>query len=285
MRAACLASLVAAALTAPIATAPEVLPFTWTPGQIEVAVRVNGLPATFLLDTGAEYSVVSSRLASRLGLAIEKGGSRDFATGVTLTLQQIALADQRVMVMPFDSYHQRGRDIEGLVGYDLFAAYVVSIDFKHLRLTIQPPSSFRPPRAAVTAPIEFAGRLPVVASTLKLADGRSLAARLMVDTGASQAAILRHPFSTTHRLFEPGGAESTAPSLASGVRKLVSVPVEQITIAGWTFDRPAVLAFAEPSGSGGYTASDGLIGNALLSRFTLHVDYPHRRLLFEPARR
>jgi len=265
--------------------ASTVVPFNWTPGQIEVAVRVNERPATFLLDTGAEYSVLSTRLASTLGLPRETRGSREFADGVTLKLGAITLADQRVMVMPFDSYHERGREIDGLVGHDLFAAYVVSIDFTARTLRIEPPASFTPPRAAISVPFEFAGRLPVIQSRLKLGDGRVLDARLMVDTGASQAVILRHPFATAHRLFDLGGAETSTPSLASGVRKTTAIPVEQVVVAGWTFDRPAVLAFSEPVGSAGYTDSDGLIGNTLLSRFVLHVDYARKRLLFEPLKR
>src|SRR5262249_11421428 len=81
-----------------------------------------------------------------------------------------------------------------------------------------------------------------------------------------------------------GGGESTAPSLASGTRRLKEIPVEQIAVAKWTFDRPQVFAYAEPVGSGAYTDTDGLIGNTLLSRFTLYVDYPRKRLLFEPLK-
>jgi predicted aspartyl protease len=277
--------LVAGLLIAVTHAAPDVVPFTWTPGQIEVAVRVNDRPATFLVDTGAEYSVVSARLASALGLPVERGAGRDFAGGVTLTIGGTTLANQRVMVMPFDTYYQRGRDIDGLVGYDFFAAYAVSIDFTGKRLRIEPSGSFIAPRAAVSVPIEFSGRLPVVRSRLTLADGRALDARLMVDTGASQAVILRHPFAVTHRLFDLGGAESTAPSLASGVRRTTAVPVARVEVGTWTFDRPAVLAFAEPVGSAGSTETDGLIGNTLLSRFVLHVDYSRKRLLFEPSKR
>lgn len=258
------------------------VPFRWTPGQIEVAVRVNRTPATFLLDTGAEYSVVSSRIAARLGLATETFGSRTFADNVTLDMNGLALPHQRVMVMPFDGYYARGRAIDGVIGYDLFARFTVKIDFKRRELVIWEPSKFAPPRGAVVMPVEFAGRLALVPSVLTLGAGKALPARLMVDTGASQAVILRYPFATEHGLFDLGGAQSTAPSLASGVRKLTDVPVERIALAKWTFDKPRVQAFAEPVGSGAYTASDGLIGNELLARFTLFVDYPRKRLLLQP---
>jgi hypothetical protein len=107
----------------------------------------------------------------------------------------------------------------------------------------------------------------------------------MVDTGASQSVMLRHPFATAHELFALAKGETSAPSLASGTRRLAEIPAEQLTVAALTFDRPQVLAFSEPIGSAASTETDGLIGNTLLSRFTLYVDYARRRLLLEPRPR
>jgi len=277
--------IAAAVFAAPAAGPVTTVPFAWTPGQIEVAVTVNDAPATFLLDTGSEYSIVSARLATELALARDRQGSREFADDVDLSVRSVDLQHQRVMVMPFDTYYQRGRSIDGLLGYDLFSRFVVRIDFKGKSLTIWQPSAFRAPKAAAEVPLEFAGRLPVLSSVVRLAKGQALNARLMVDTGASQAVILRYPFANDHGLFDLGGGDSTAPSLASGTRRLKEIPVEQIAVAKWTFDRPQVFAYAEPVGSGAYTDTDGLIGNTLLSRFTLYVDYPRKRLLFEPLKR
>ena len=260
------------------------IPFVWTQGQVEVAVTVNGAAATFVLDTGSEYSIVSTRLAQKLGLRTERRGARDFADGVTLAAGPITLARQVVMVMPFDTFYARGRHIDGFLGYDLFDRYAVKIDFRGRTLTCWDARAFTPPNAAVEVPITFAGRLPVVAGSLRLADGRTFSARLMVDTGASQSVMLRHPYATAHGLFALAERETTAPSLESGTRRLVAIPADQLTIAGWRFDRPEVLAFTEPIGSAGGTETDGLIGNTLLSRFVLYVDYARRRLFFEPAR-
>jgi aspartyl protease len=274
--------LATAALAAPSGVT---IPFTWTPGQIEVAVEVNGTAATFLLDTGSEYSIVSSRLAQALRLATGRRGARDFTDAVRLTLKGIALEQQPVMVMPFDTYYQRGRSIDGLLGYDLFERYAVRIDFSAKALTLWPASDFRPPQAAVDVPITFAGRLPVVAARLHVTTERTLDARLMIDTGASQAVLLRYPFATRHQLIDPAAARTTAPSLADGTRTLIDVPVEQVSVGSLSFDRPGVRAFAEPVGSAAGTDTDGVIGNTLLSRFTVYVDYARKRLLFEPRRR
>jgi len=187
--------------------------------------------------------------------------------------------------MPFDGYQARGRNIDGLIGYHFFAAYTVRIDFAAKTLTAWKPSAFEAPAAAIEVPITFAGYLPVVAATVRLPGDRTLAARLMIDTGASQAIFLRYPFASEHRLIDANGRRSSAPSLADGTRTLIDVPVEQVAVGSLTFDRPNVRAFAEPVGSAASTATDGLIGNTLLSRFTLYVDYSRKRLLFEPARR
>ncbi len=273
--------VIALATSAP---AGVVVPFKWTPGQIEVDVRVAGAAATFLLDTGSEYSIVSARLARVLGLQTAPRLGREFADGVRLQVGAVDLGPQPVMVMPFETYYARGRQIDGLLGFDVFERFVVSIDFASRRLMFHTPDSFPAPQAAVHVPITFAGRLPVVEGVLRLGDGRALPARLMVDTGASQSIMLRHPYATANGIFQIAGGERTAPSLASGPRRLVEVPAEQLAVSGLTFDRPEVLAFTEPVGSAASTQTDGLIGNALLSRYTLHVDYARRRLLFEPRR-
>jgi len=258
------------------------VPFVWTPGQIEVAVIVNGASATFLLDTGSEYSIVSTRLAQQLRLTVEPRGARDFAGGVTLGVGPLVLPDQRVMVMPFDTYYARGRQIDGLLGFDVYDRFALKIDWGAKALTFWERDGFTPPAVAVAVPIEFSGRLPVLTATLQLDSSSPLTARLMVDTGASQSVMLRHPFSMKHDLFARAAGEKSAPSLADGTRRLVVIPARELAVGTLTFDRPDVLAFSEPVGSAASTATDGLIGNALLSRFTLYVDYARRRLLFEP---
>jgi hypothetical protein len=264
------------------APAGVIVPFSWTPGQIEVRVTANGTPATFLLDTGSEYSIFSTRLARSLGLATQPRGSRDFAVGVTIGIGPLTLADQRVMVMPFDTYYARGRQIDGLLGYDVFERYAVRIDVPARTLTFWEHSRFVPPSVATAVPIAFAGRLPVIAAHLRLSDERTLPVTLMVDTGASQSVILRYPYASTNRLFGLATGESTAPSLADGTRRLSTIPAQALAVNGLSFEHPQVQAFTEPIGSAAATDTDGLIGNALLSRFVLYVDYAARRLYFEP---
>lgn len=262
------------------------IPFAWTPGQIELPVSVNGgAPVTFLLDTGSEYSIVSTAMAAKLGLKTARKLGRDFASGVTLSFGGVELPDQEVMVMPFDGYHKRGRAIEGLIGYDFFARYVVRIDFHARTLAVSEPSSFRLPAGARTLPLRFTGRVPIVEVGISFPGRKPIAARAALDTGASATLMLRYPFANAQRLLELAtAAEETSPSLASGELRLVRLPARRMTFAGWTFDQPLVKAFLKTAtGSGAYTDSDAILGNEVLRRFLVTVDYSRKILGLEPG--
>jgi hypothetical protein len=222
------------------------------------------------------YAATSLVTATRAG--------REFADGVNLAIGAIALERQRVMVLSFDSYYERDRHIDGLIGFDFFAAYVVGIDFQQKELTVWRPDAFAPPEPAIAVPLAFVGRVPVVGAELTLPGGELLRARLLVDTGASQAIMFRNPFSRAHRLFDRAGRVSTAPSLASGQQRLVDIELNAARVGELTFDHPPALAFVDPTGSAGSTDTDGLIGNALLSRYRVYVNYSNRLMFFAPLR-
>jgi len=261
------------------------IPFAWTPGQIEIPVSVNGgAPVTFLLDTGSEYSIVSTALAAQLGLRTAHRFGRDFATGVTLSFGGVELPGQEVMVMPFDGYHKRGRAIEGLIGYDFFARYVVRIDFHARALEVREPSSFRLPAGARALPLRFTGRIPLVEVGVVFPGRKPITARAALDTGASATLMLRYPFANARRLLELGTTEETSPSLASGELRLVRLPAQRLTFAGWSFDQPLVKVFLKTAtGSGAYTDSDAILGNEVLRRFLVTVDYSRKILGLEPG--
>ncbi len=197
---------------------------------------MNGVPATFLLDTAAEYSEVSPRLLASLKPSIERSAGRDFADDVTIEVGGVTLEHQRVVVRPFDAYVARGRNIDGRLGHDLFSRFVTRIDFSARTIELWPPSAFNAPKAAVVVPVEAAGRLVIIGSTIKLVSGRSLSARLIVDTGAPQSVVLRYPFANENGLLDlaSGGSSASGPDDVS----LADVPVDQVSIARWTFDRP-----------------------------------------------
>jgi len=259
------------------------IPFSWTPGQIEVPVSVNGgAPVTFIVDTGAEYSVLSPEIAASAGVKTTRSVARDFGEA-SLAFGGITLPRERVMVMPFDNFKRQGRAIQGVVGYGFFERYIVSIDYDRKVLDVSEPAGFKPPDAATAIPIRFVGRLPAISVDIAVRGRAPLGATAMVDTGASQTMFIRHPFATAHRLFEATtNSTSSAPSLASGTLSLVRLAAESMTFGEWTFDDPFIRLFATAEGAAGSTETDCLIGNELLRRFRVTLDYSRKTMWLEP---
>ena len=264
------------------ATTCQDVPFHWTPGQIEIEVEVNGTkPRWFILDSGAEYSIIRSDMPAELGLQTTPRMSRDFASGVSFDINGIRLANQDVMVMALDNFRKQHRDIQGLIGYDFFVAHAVTIDYARRIVRRCDAASFRPAADDVAVPLEFSGRLPVVPAQLTLADGRTLKLRAMVDTGAQVPMIVRYPFAEAHKLFDGAGDTNASPSL-NGPQAMKVIATKCVGVGPATLDVESVRVFGAPTGSGGATETDALIGNELLRRSRVTFDYAHRRLLLAP---
>lgn len=262
-------------LAAPAAHAIDI-PFRWTPGQIEVQVSVNGRPPIwFIVDTGAEYSILDREVAKSYGL-----NGQQFIDGVTLAIGPVTLRNQRIMLLQLDNFRRQKREIRGLIGYDFFARYVVTFDFEEHVLHLSEPKSFKPPRGATRLRLQFAGRVSMIDTFLTIAN-RRIPARLEIDTGASQAVVLRHPFVESHDLLKVAANTTTSDSVASGLRAFVSLPVQQIEIAQWKFADPETSFYGTTQGAGGATDTDGLLGNDILRHFRVTVDYSGRGVWLE----
>lgn len=167
-----------------------------------VNVTVNGAPATFLLDTGAERTIVAAAAAQRLGVeshyeyprrmrslgsAVASGDGRLRSLGLG---SGMALADFRVLVGSLSLPGPAGKPLDGLLGADFFSSFEVDLDLAHNRLTL-----YERLPCAIAAPLwrQPYTTLPVNRSLhdhlffpVKL-DGHKLAA--FIDTGAEVSAL------------------------------------------------------------------------------------------------
>ena len=206
------------------------VPLTRAGGVLLVPVSVNGLTSDFVLDTGAERTVIGLAAAERLGVArnpwvstdTQGAGGRDqrrLGRPSTLSLGGVALrrhtvaADHSVVVGPImDSIDSH--PVSGLLGQDFLSGFDLDIDAPGGTVTLYGVAgcsgTFIPwhhPVIALPAarPVRNILVLPV------RVDGQALTAEL--DTGAAVSVVMA-PGMT--RLGLPGGGGDRIRGFGSG---------------------------------------------------------------------
>ena len=96
----------------------------------------------------------------------------------------------------------------------------------------------------------------------------------MLDTGAGDStADLNRPFVDAHRLLEAvtGAADVARPAAIGGPAAFVYGTGRRLSIGSLTFDMPRLGLSRATGGSSASAARDGIIGNAILERFVVHL--------------
>ena len=243
------------------------LPFDLVDNAIVVPALVSGQgPFRFLLDTGASRSALSrsltkqlrSTVVSRTQILTPIGHSVRPVVSVQLTLGE--LAPVRVAATVVDDDDLENVRVDGIIGQDVLAALVFSIDYSKRTIFWHPQ-----PTTATgdSLPLEFAGGSLLVAVTADGATSGPL--RLIPDTG-SDALVL----------FERGGRPLPALTPLDigllrtlfGKQLVRRVLVNDLRLGEVTLrDQPAVVLSATAQT---LSVADGLLPLHLFSRVTIN---------------
>jgi len=265
------------------------VPFDLVNNHIYANGSVDGRPARFLVDTGG-VNLLTPAAAKKFGI---EGQGKLAGRGVGEESVDVALAHAKEVrlgdavlsrpvfyVMDLGRLPQvEGHESDGLVGYEMFRRFAVTIDYAKRELVLAEKARFAPPAGAHVVPFELADRIPIVRGTL---DG--VPARISVDTGSRVSLTLHSPFVREHGLVEKYAAGPVAvvgwgvggPSRARVARfgTLTLGDLEVRGIAGdvFTGDKGA---FASPD-------IDANLGAGVLRRFTVAFDYEAKKMYLAP---
>jgi hypothetical protein len=172
-----------------------------------VTVQVNGQPARFILDTGAERTMVTVAAVQRLGLDLDQwtgttvmgiGGLVQHQNAIprSLTLGGVALRhptvlhDSTLAVGPLPISSFDGQRIDGLLGRDFLSAFDLSLDIPARRLTLYDVRDCQGAFLPWTTPYRMIAALPADRKALVIPtqlDGVWM--RTLIDTGAGTSIL------------------------------------------------------------------------------------------------
>jgi hypothetical protein len=291
--------LLAAALAAAPARADAQQPLAELPiTSLSNLILVQGSigdsrPLWILLDTGAGRTAVDAPLVDSLGLRVTGQGWAQGAAGrapmrvlgdVPVRLGGVDLPLATAVSLPFaDLEPALGKDVDAVVGQELFARFVVQIDYGGGILRLYDPAAFVAP-AAPSVPLEVVRGEAFVRVRVTV-DGRTVDARLQLDTGAGSALTLDAPFVRAHGLAAGPGLSGSAAWGVGGRSLQVNRFVERLEIGDVALEAPVATLSLDTTGVLGGGEGEGLLGGDVLSRFTVTLDYGRGRMYLQPNAR
>jgi len=252
--------------------ADEGIPMRFQEGLLWVDVRVPHAdkPLQFVLDTGAEVSVVNAETARNLGLKLgRKVTVSGVHTSITGHWQQkwggevgdIGLPERCLVLNLSDLATACSNRVDGLIGADFFRNRIVRLDYKKQRLWILDPKTKFNSLAGIPLGIGSHGM------TIKARVDDSKAASVRLDTGCASA---------LEWVVKSGGIQSASSRVAVGLSP-ISIPqsIGRVNIGKHAFEAVRIGLHARPI----FPGEAGLIGNGILSLFdSVTVDSVHGRI-------
>jgi hypothetical protein len=264
---------------------------------IVIPVILNGaLPLKFILDTGVRTAILTEKTFSDiLNLSYSRkytisgpGGEQlidaYITNNVSLELPGVLGRGHALLVLGQDYLELRnylGTDVHGILGYELFSRFIVKVDYEKKVLTLMQPKKFKPKRKYQAIPIKIEDTKPYVTTSVVLADGTQISAKLLVDSGASHGLMLDRgsdvritmPKDTISSVIGRGlGGEITGKIGRIRSLKLGSYEVKNV-----------IASFPDPNSyfdslKLGATKRNGAIGGEVLSRFTVVFNFPDEEI-------
>jgi hypothetical protein len=256
---------------------------------------VNGHAKRFILDSGASVTIVSERCARELGLAMS--GTRELTNAgngenktrvssvknLSVALAGLPIVSGKGLAVSLEAYEsQEGRPVDGVLGFELFEKRVVSIDYPNRIVRLYDPKTYVYSGKSSDIPLRIAG-LAFVQAKLEYGNRDTSDAEFSIDTGSQSAVQLNRPFAERHPL---PASKKTIDDMGTGVggeyaRKLGRL--ESLRIGDVLVGHPVASFSQAANGASANPKFDGSIGSELLRRFSVILDYPHKRLILEPA--
>ena len=251
----------------------------------------NSDTLNFILDTGSSGISLDSTTASTLGFVPEESdinirgiaGVRKakFLYSKQLKLNELIVDSLHFHINDYEFLsYVYGARIDGVIGYSLLNRYILKIDYDDQEITICSQGTIKYPRGGhLLRP--FIRTLPVHSAQLK--DHRRIRSRFLFDIGAGLSLVLSQDFETDSSVIRK--KRKRFPIEAHGVGGKLDMEmtlVKDFRLGPYRFRNLPTMIFEDEFNVTSYPYLGGLIGNQILKRFNLIVNYQRREIHLKP---
>jgi hypothetical protein len=245
----------------------------------------------FILDTGSGGISLDSSTCSDFNLPTRQtdttitgiGGRKkvSFIFRKTLHFQGLDVKDLNFHVNDYSVLTSvYGEKIDGIIGYSFFNRYIVKINFDSLYIEIFSPGKMRYPtrghllRPAFTSiPIQY----------LQVRDRKRFDHNFYFDTGAGLCLLLSDQFAEDSAVLHPKRKPllTQAEGMAGRLQMRLTV-VKELKLGPYRFFNVPTYLYKDDFNVTSYPFAGGLLGNELLRRFNMTINYGQREIHLVP---
>lgn len=245
----------------------------------------------FVLDTGSGGISLDSATANKLQLPIlpsEKiirglNGMRtvSFVYNQTLHLPGLSVEKLDFHVNDYALLSSvYGMKIDGIIGFSFLRRYIVKIDFDQDMIEVFTPGTYKYPKGGYLLKPNFS-TLPLQPAIIR--DNRMMLGRFIFDTGAGLNMLLSEDFVSDSSVFKKGRVFFPTQAEGLGGKKLMNLSLlREVRVGAYKFKKVPVHVFSDDFNVTAYPQMGGLIGNDLMRRFNMIINYPEMSIHIKP---
>lgn len=251
-------------------------------------------PVDFIFDTGDGLAVIDIDIAESLGLRMDHKASKTSAQGSIsgslikhnkVEINDVKLEDIELYATSLNHLEQSiGRNIDGIIGYDLLENYVVKVDYDDMTFKLYDPGSFKYEGNGEGFKFKLDSYIPHISCTVKLNNDESYTDEFFINTGAGTTMDFNTVFASKHGVIDKTGEHYSYP--VAGIEDKETMHYEgRVMSFGFgsiQFENLPIGISQAKHGIQHNKKVAGIIGNNLLKRFNITYDYKNHMIYFEP---
>lgn len=264
-----------------------------TGGIVILQAKLNNFPDTlnFILDTGSSGISLDSTTADYLKLKpVPTDRTIRSISGIHkvsfLYNQQLKF---RGLVIDSLDFHINdysiltavyGERIDGIIGYSVLSRYIMKVDYDSLHVSFFNKGTIRYPRGGYL--LKPAINM-LVSQVLRVRDEEAVTHRFLYDMGAGLCMLLSKDFIEDSALIDKKKKryvkEGEGPG---GTIDMELTTVREVKLGPYRFRNVPVYIFEDKNNVTSYPYMGGLIGNDILRRFNVILNYPRGEFYLMP---
>lgn len=264
-----------------------------TGGVVLIKGVFNDIPDSlnFILDTGSGAISLDSSTAEEFKIPNVPSGRKisgiagvrdvNYAQYNNLHLPGLTVDSLDFYINNYDILSSvYGIKIDGVIGYSFLSRYIVEIDYDKMLITVYSPGKIKYPRRATLLHPIFSA-LPIL--SLKIKDARKIQSRFYLDTGAGLCFLLTKQFLADSNFLLKKRKPVTIQVQGFGGKKEMHLTViKRLQIGPYKFKNVPTNILDDDHNALSYPMLSGLIGNDILRRFNVILNYPERTVSLKP---